>query len=177
MISIEDERLDRLVGTLDRWFLVFVILFFAIDAVIAWPYSGSFLGWLFQVFIVAVVIFPVTAFSGTVARRTLSASTVKLAATLSNLTAVVPVKLRPLISIVVPAGPRSGVKLTSCGVRSDPLVSSATTVKSVALTAVPVGLRTLTRPLTARSGTTARICSSESSLTTVADTPPNRISV
>ncbi len=62
MISIEDERLDRLVGTLDRWFLAFVILFFATDAAIAWPYSGSFLGWLFQVFIVAVVIFPVTAF-------------------------------------------------------------------------------------------------------------------
>lgn len=62
MFSIDDERLDGLVGTLDRWFLAFMALIFVSDAAIIWPYSDSFFGWLFQVFFEAILVFPVTAF-------------------------------------------------------------------------------------------------------------------
>jgi hypothetical protein len=77
---------------------------------------------------VVTAIFPVTAPAGTVASTSVSFTTVKLvAATPPNVTAVVPVKVLPIILTKVPTGPLLGLKLAIEG----------NTVNVVALVAVP----------------------------------------
>jgi hypothetical protein len=60
MISIDDPRLDRVIEQLDRWFLPFVIVFFVADAIMTYPFAATFMGWLIQVLVVAVLIFPIS---------------------------------------------------------------------------------------------------------------------
>ena len=64
-----------------------------------------------------------------------------------NPTAVAPVKFVPPIVTLVPAGPLAGVKLA--------IVGGGTTVKLLALLAVPPGVVTLTGPVVAPAGTVA----------------------
>ena len=64
-----------------------------------------------------------------------------------NCTAVAPVKLVPLIVTVVPTGPLVGVKLV--------IVGGLSTVKLVALVAVPPGVVTISDPVVAPAGTVA----------------------
>ena len=64
-----------------------------------------------------------------------------------NLTAVAPVKFVPLIVTLVPTGPLVGVKLV--------IVGGLTTVKLLALVAVPPGVVTLIGPVVAPAGTVA----------------------
>ena len=72
----------------------------------------------------------------------------KLAAlTPLNVTAVAPVKSVPLIVMLVPAAPLVGVKFV--------IVGGVTTVKLVALVAVPPGVVTLSGPVVAPVGTVA----------------------
>ena len=73
--------------------------------------------------------------------------TVKLALTLLNTTAVVPVKLVPLMVTPVPTGPLAGVKLV--------IVGGLITVKVPGLVAVPPGVVTLIVPVVAPDGTVA----------------------
>ena len=73
--------------------------------------------------------------------------TVKLALTLLNATAEVPVKLVPLMDTLVPTGPLAGVKLV--------IVGGLITVKLPALVAVPPGVVTLMVPVVAPAGTVA----------------------
>ena len=73
--------------------------------------------------------------------------TVKLAAVPLNLTAVVPVKFVPLIVTLVPAGPVAGVKVV--------IVGGLSTVKLLALVAVPPGVVALSGPVVAPAGTVA----------------------
>ena len=70
-----------------------------------------------------------------------------VALTLLNLTAVAPVKFVPLIVTLVPTGPPVGVKLV--------IVGGLTTVKLLALVAVPPGVVTLSGPVVAPAGTVA----------------------
>jgi len=65
-------------------------------------------------------------------------------------TAVVPVKLVPVMVTLVPAGPLVGVK--------EVILGATMTVKSVALVPVPAGLVTLIFPVVAAAGTVAVIC-------------------
>jgi hypothetical protein len=76
--------------------------------------------------------------------------TVKLAALPLNVTAVAPVKAEPLIVTLVPTGPLAGVKLVIVGGSG-----ALTTVKVVALVAVPSGVVTLSVPVVAPVGTVA----------------------
>ena len=71
----------------------------------------------------------------------------KLAPTPLNATAVAPVKFVPLIVTLVPTGPLVGAKLV--------IVGAGTTVKLLALVAVPPGVVTLTGPVVAPAGTVA----------------------
>ena len=71
----------------------------------------------------------------------------KLAAVPLNATAVAPVKFVPPIVTLVPAGPLAGVKLV--------IVGGLSTVKLLALVAVPPGVVTLTGPVVAPAGTVA----------------------
>ena len=71
----------------------------------------------------------------------------KLAPTPLNATAVAPVKFVPLIVTLVPTGPLVGAKLV--------IVGAGTTVKLLALVAVPPGVVTLTGPVVAPVGTVA----------------------
>ena len=73
--------------------------------------------------------------------------TVKLALTLLNATAVVPVKFVPLMVTLVPTGPLAGVKLL--------IVGGLITVKLPALLAVPPGVVMLIVPVVALVGTVA----------------------
>ena len=73
--------------------------------------------------------------------------TVKLALTLLNPTAVVPVKFVPLMVTLVPTAPLAGVKLV--------IVGGLITVKVPALVAVPPGVVTLIVPVVAPAGTVA----------------------
>jgi hypothetical protein len=73
--------------------------------------------------------------------------TVKVAAVPLNRTAVAPVKFVPLIVTLVPASPLVGVKLV--------IVGGLSTVKFVALVAVPPGVMTLSGPVVAPAGTVA----------------------
>ena len=65
-----------------------------------------------------------------------------------NATAVAPVKLVPLIVMLLPTGPLVGVKLVIVGPLDD-------TVKVVALVAVPPGVVTVSGPVVAPAGTVA----------------------
>src|SRR5262245_52827516 len=78
-----------------------------------------------------------------------SAFTAKLALFPSNITAVVPVRLVPLIVTTVPPDPDDGVKLV--------IVGRATTVKLPVLVPMPDGVVTTIGPLVAPTGTTAVI--------------------
>ena len=71
----------------------------------------------------------------------------KLALTLLNATAEVPVKLVPLMDTLVPTGPLAGVKLV--------IVGGLITVKLLALVAVPPGVVTLMVPVVAPVGIVA----------------------
>ena len=73
--------------------------------------------------------------------------TVKLAVLPLKVTAVAPVKFVPLIATLVPAGPLVGVKLV--------IVGGLSTVKLLALVAVPPGVVTLSGPVVAPAGTVA----------------------
>jgi len=72
---------------------------------------------------------------------------VKLAPTPLNATAVAPLKFVPLIVTLVPTGPLVGAKLV--------IVGAGTTVKLLALVAVPPAVVTLTGPVVAPVGTVA----------------------
>ena len=71
----------------------------------------------------------------------------KLVPTPLNATAVAPLKFVPVIVTLVPAGPLVGVKLV--------IVGAGTTVKVLALVAVPPAVVTLTGPVVAPVGTVA----------------------
>ena len=73
--------------------------------------------------------------------------TVKLAVLPLKVTAVAPVKFVPLIATLVPTGPLVGVKLV--------IVGGNSTVKLLALVAVPPGVVTLSGPVVAPAGTVA----------------------
>ncbi len=96
---------------------------------------------------VVTVMWPVTAPAGTSASTSVSVMTWKLvAATPPNFTAVVPVKLFPLIATAVPTGPLVGLKLEIDG----------TTAKVVGLLASPPGVLTVIFwPVFAPAGTVA----------------------
>ena len=72
---------------------------------------------------------------------------VKLALVPLNRTAVAAVKFAPLIVTLVPTGPLEGVKLV--------IVGAGTTVKLLALVAVPPAVATLSGPVVAPAGTVA----------------------
>ena len=95
------------------------------------------------------VILPVVAPVGTVAVIWVAELTVNVAATLLNLTAVVPVKFVPVIVTTVPTGPLVGVNDVIVG-------APAATVKFVV--AAPVEQETSTGPVTVPDGTVAVIC-------------------
>jgi hypothetical protein len=91
---------------------------------------------------------PVVAAAGTVAVIAVADVTVKLVAAVPlNRTAVAPVKFVPLIVTLVPASPLVGVKLV--------MVGGLSTVKFVALVAVPPDVETLSGPVVAAAGTVA----------------------
>ena len=92
----------------------------------------------------------------------------KFALTPLNRSAVASVKLVPLMVTLVPTGPLVGAKLV--------IVGKFTTVKLVALVAVPPGVMTLTVPVVAPAGTVAWIAVAEFTMN-VAPTPLNRTAV
>ncbi len=96
---------------------------------------------------VVTLIDPLEAPAGTVAWIAVAELTVKLALVPLNCTAVAPVKFVPLIVTLVPAGPLPGVKLV--------IVGGLSTVKLLALLALPPGVVTLIGPLEAPAGTVA----------------------
>ena len=71
----------------------------------------------------------------------------KLAVLPLNVTAVAPVKFVPLIVTLVPTGPLVGVKVV--------IVGGNSTVKLLALVAVPPGVVTPSGPVVAPAGTVA----------------------
>ncbi len=73
----------------------------------------------------------------------------KLALVPLNLTDVAPLRLVPVITTLAPTGPLVGEKLV--------IVGAATTVKLLALVAVPPGVVTAIVPLVAPAGTVAVI--------------------
>src|SRR5437867_7913691 len=92
---------------------------------------------------VVTVIDPVVAPAGTVAWIAVAEFTVKLAFTLLKRTAVVPVKLVPLMLTPVPTGPLAGVKL---------VIDGGLIVNAVLLMAVPPSVDTLIGPVVAAAG-------------------------
>jgi hypothetical protein len=96
---------------------------------------------------VVTLIGPLEAPAGTVAVMAIAEFTVKLALVPLNSTDVAPVKFVPLIVTLVPAGPLPGAKLL--------IVGGFTTVKLLALLAVPPAVVTLIGPLEAPAGTVA----------------------
>src|SRR5437667_6955909 len=90
---------------------------------------------------------PVVAPVGTVAWIVVAEVTVKLALTPLNVTVVAPVKFVPLIVTLVPTGPLVGAKLV--------IVGAGTTVKLLALVAVPQIGRASCRERVALAGTVA----------------------
>ena len=96
---------------------------------------------------VVTPISPVVAPAGTVAWIAVSEVTEKVALAPLNVTAVVPLKLVPLIDTLVPTGPLAGAK---------PLIAGGgTTVNALLLVAVPAGVVTATGPDVAPAGTVA----------------------
>ena len=96
------------------------------------------------------MIFPVVAPEGTVVVIWVDELTVNVALVLWNFTEVVPVKLVPVTTTVVPTGPLVGEKLVIVG-------GGTVTVKFVALVAVPPGVVTAIFPVVAPVGTVAVI--------------------
>src|SRR5438552_542155 len=102
---------------------------------------------------VVTLIGPLVAPDGAVAVIVVAEFTVKLALVPLNSTVLAPVKLVPLIVTLVPTGPLVGVKLV--------MVGGLTTVKLLALLAVPPAVVTLIGPLVAPDGTVAVIAVAE----------------
>jgi hypothetical protein len=107
---------------------------------------------------VVTEIGPVVAASGTVAVICVSESTLNVAETSLNFTAVAPVNALPVIVTLVPTGPLVGENDVICG------GGAALTTKSVALVAVPAGVVTLIGPVCAPFGTVAVILVGESTV-------------
>jgi len=102
---------------------------------------------------VVTLIVPVVAPVGTVAVICVAELTVKLAFVPLNFTAVAPVNAVPVIVTLAPTSPLVGEKLV--------MVGGNTTVKLLALVAVPPGVVTLIVPEVAPAGTVAVICVAE----------------
>jgi len=103
---------------------------------------------------VVIEIVPVVASVGTVTVTFLSESTVNSdAATPLKLTAVVCVRLAPVICTCVPTRPMPGIKLLNCGV-----------TKNVPLLSVPLGVVTVRAPVVAPEGTLVVISVAETTL-------------
>lgn len=98
---------------------------------------------------------PAVARLGTVAVICVPESTVNDATTPLKVTEVAPVKFVPVIVTCVPTTPLSGEKLTMVG------AGTASTVKFVALVAVPAGVVTAMAPVVAPAGTAATISVAE----------------
>lgn len=93
---------------------------------------------------VVILMVPLTASLGTVAVTSVSDFTLNsVAATPPKATAVVCLRLTPVMVTLVPTGPLAGVKLLICGV----------TRKGTLLVSVPFGVTTVTLPLVAPVGT------------------------
>ncbi len=90
---------------------------------------------------------PVVAPVGTVAWIDVAVVTVNVAEVPLNVTAVAPVKFVPLIVTLVPTSPLVGEKVV--------IVGWLTTVKLLALVAVPPGVVTVSGPVVAPPGTVA----------------------
>jgi hypothetical protein len=97
---------------------------------------------------VVTLIGPVVAPEGTVALIRVVEATLKVELTLLNCTAVVPLKLVPVIATLVPTGPLVGVKKEIVGE-----LSPLATVKLAMLVAVPAWFVTLIFPVVVPSGT------------------------
>jgi hypothetical protein len=115
------------------------------------------------------LILPVVAVAGTVAVICVAEFTVNVAATLLNVTEVVPVKFVPFIVTDVPTGPDVGA--------NDVIVGQAATVKLLRLDPVPPVAVTLTGPVVAVAGTVAVICVAEFTVNVVAFTLLNETTV
>lgn len=103
---------------------------------------------------VVTAIMPVVAPAGTVAVICVSELTVKFAAVPLKVTAVAPVKFRPVMTTDVPAAPPAGVKLVIYG----------PTVKVPVLVTVPPGAVTAIVPVVAPVGTLVVIWVSETTV-------------
>jgi len=115
---------------------------------------------------VVTAIMPVVAPAGTVAVICVSELTVKFAAVPLKVTAVAPVKFRPVMTTDVPPVPWLGVKLETVGV----------TENCAVLVAVPPGLVTEIVLVEAPVGTVTVILVSETTVK-AADTVPNLTTV
>jgi len=102
---------------------------------------------------VVTLIVPVVAPVGTVAVICVAELTVNVAFVPLNFTAVAPVNAVPVIVTLAPTSPLVGEKLV--------MVGGNTTVKLLALVAVPPGVVTLIVPVVAPAGTVAVICVAE----------------
>jgi len=111
---------------------------------------------------VVTEIGPVVAPAGTVALICVDEFTKKVALVPLKLTAVAPVKLSPLISIIVPTAPLGGK-----------FVIAGAPVKTLALVAVPPGVWTVILPVVTPEGTTAEICKAEFTVNDAAFLPLN----
>ena len=98
---------------------------------------------------VVTVTGPLLAPAGTVAVIRVAELTLNGAATPLNATAVAPLKLVPVTVTDIPTPPLDGLNVV--------IVGAATTVKLVALVAVPPAVVTVTGPLLAPAGTDAVI--------------------
>ena len=115
---------------------------------------------------VVTLIGPVTAPDGTDTLICVAELTVKFGAvTPPNRTAVAPNRFAPAMVTVAPTAPVVGVKPAIAG--------SVVTMKLAALMAVPAGVVTLMRPLTAPAGTVTEIWLAESTVYAGAFTPLN----
>lgn len=103
-----------------------------------------------------MLILPVVAPTGTVARTSVSASITNVAGVPLNATAVNELNRTPLIVTSVPTGALAGV--------NEEITNGGNTVKFAGLEPVPSGLVMLIFPVVALAGTVARICVSESSV-------------
>jgi hypothetical protein len=115
---------------------------------------------------------PVSAPLGTVAWICESETTLKSALAPSNFTPVAPVKLVPVIEMLIPAGPPVGVSETIVGGGS-----AHEPVNHEELQAPPPGVETEIGPGSAKLGTTAWSFESESTVTELAGLPLNPTSV
>jgi hypothetical protein len=121
---------------------------------------------------VTMLMGAVTTPTGAVAVTDVGELMVNVVGMVPNRTLVTPIKFVPVMTTLVPAAPLAGVKLAIVGAG----VGGASTVKFVALVAVPIPVRTVIRPVTAAAGTVAIICVAVLDLI-VASTPPKRTSV